>query len=172
VATLIILQIINFMGLFLLWTLIVYGLHRLSHIKHKFNFLYFIHIHHHRVNYSNASERKFNWRYLLFFFGSFYESLDVLITMTLPALVLYFIFPAYGAYILVFHYLYEVFLSENQLDHNPNISGVITNYFSWGKYHLKHHKDVRCNYSLIIPLWDFVFGTQKNGKQEQKLLNG
>jgi len=154
--------IINFTSLFLLWTFIVYLLHRLSHFKHKLNFLYFIHRYHHRVDYNIERIRKFDWRYLLFYFGGFYESLDVVCTMTLPALVLYLIFPIYGGYLLTFHYLYEVFLSEGQLDHNPTITGAVTNYFSWGKYHLKHHKDVRCNYSLIVPFWDFIFGTQKS----------
>src|ERR1700744_2338404 len=138
--------ILNFTFLFLLWTFIVYVLHRLSHIKHKFNFLYFIHRYHHRVDYSIQNRRKFDWRYLLFYFGDFYESLDVICTMTLPAFILYLIFSKYGVYLLAFHYLYEVFLSEGQLDHNPRITGAITKYFSWGEYHLKHPKNVRYNY--------------------------
>jgi len=146
-------------GLFLLWTLVIYFIHRLAHIRHRFNFLYHIHRHHHRVNYLREN-RGFKWHHFIFFFGSFYESLDVWLMMTLPALGLFIWLPAYGICILVFHYLYEVFLSESQLDHNAAITGEVTRYFSWGSYHLGHHRNIRYNFSLMITLWDTIFKTR------------
>ena len=150
-----------FLGLFLLWTLLVYFLHRLAHFRHKRNPLYRIHICHHRVNYFKEENRKFRWCYLLFYFGGLNETLDVLLVLTLPALVVYFIYPPTGVYILCFHYFYEVFFSEGLLDHNPKVKGGITKFFSWGQYHLTHHRTWKYNYSLIITLWDYVFSTKK-----------
>jgi sterol desaturase/sphingolipid hydroxylase (fatty acid hydroxylase superfamily) len=161
VAESIILNVLGILGLFFTWTFLIYALHRLAHVKNRLNFLYFIHRYHHRVNYFTVAKRKLNWKCFFFYFGSWYETIDVLITMTLPAALLFFIFPPYGIYLLVFHYLYEVFLSESLLDHNPKIKGSVVNFFSWGKYHLSHNKDVRFNYSLIITFWDYVFKTQK-----------
>jgi sterol desaturase/sphingolipid hydroxylase (fatty acid hydroxylase superfamily) len=147
--------------LFFLWTLIIYILHRLAHIKHKFNFLYWVHISHHKVNYFKPENRKFKWHYLFFYFGGILETLDVLLILTLPALLIYLIDPKHGLYILFIHYFYEVFLSEGLLDHNPRVEGKITNFFSWGKYHLAHHKSWKYNFSLMITLWDYVFKTVK-----------
>ncbi len=151
----------NGIGLFLLWTLFIYCLHRLAHYRNKFNLLYKIHLYHHKVDYYNEANRKFHWYYLFFYFGGIRETLDVIFMLTLPAVFIYLLFPQYGIYILAFHYLYEVFLSEGALDHNPRIRGPATRFFSWGQYHLIHHKTWKFNYSLIITLWDYVFYTMK-----------
>lgn len=160
----IIINIFIFIGLFLLWTLLVYFMHRLAHIRSKNNPLYYVHLAHHKINYFKEDNRKFKWYYLFFYFGGILETLDVIVMLTVPALSVYLLFPSYGIYILLFHYLYEVFLSEGYLDHNPKINGKITNYFSWGTYHLIHHKTWTHNFSLIITLWDYMFVTQKKPK--------
>lgn len=139
----------------------IYLLHRLAHLRNRFNPLYKIHIHHHKVNYLSDSNRKFKWYYLLFYFGGVYETIDVLILLTLPAVSIYLVYPGVGIYLLFLHYIYEVFFSEGLLDHNPAIKGRVTNVFAWGEYHLAHHKTWKYNYSLIITLWDYVFGTKK-----------
>jgi len=146
--------------LFLLWTLCIYFMHRIAHIKHRLNFLHTIHLNHHRINYWKEGYR-FRWYYLFFYFGSIYASLDVFFMLTVPALFVFLIYPKVGIYILLFHYFYEVFLSEGILDHNPKIKGKITKFFAWGDYHLTHHKNWKKNYSLIITLWDYVFRTIK-----------
>jgi hypothetical protein len=63
-------------------------MHRAAHIKHWLNLLYYIHRHHHLVNYL-AEKHGFKWHHLFFFFGSFYESLDVWLMMILPSLCLF-----------------------------------------------------------------------------------
>jgi sterol desaturase/sphingolipid hydroxylase (fatty acid hydroxylase superfamily) len=148
-------------GLFLLWTLLIYFMHRLAHYRHRFNPLYSIHLSHHKINYLEDENRKFKWYYLLFYFGGVLETMDVLLMLTMPAFMVYFVYPPMGIYLLLFHYLYESFLSEGVLDHNPKIKGKITNFFSWGKYHLIHHKTWKYNYSLMITLWDRVFRTRR-----------
>ena len=62
---------------------------------------------------------------------------------------------------MVFHYVYEVFLSRTVLDHNPKITGKITRFISIGSFHLKHHTNVRCNFSFYITLWDYLFKTDE-----------
>ena len=150
-----------FISLFLLWTLLIYLMHRLAHVKSKFNFLYKLHVAHHKVNYWNEANRTFKWYYIFFYFGSWQATFDVFFILTLPAICISLLFPQPGIYLLVFHYLYEVFLSEGTLDHNPSIKGNLTKYFAWGQYHLTHHKTWKYNYGLIITFWDRVFETRK-----------
>jgi sterol desaturase/sphingolipid hydroxylase (fatty acid hydroxylase superfamily) len=142
---------------FLLWTLYSFIIHRLAHIRSKKNPLHVIHMPHHRYQYSDAK-----WPPLsdfFFWFGGWKESLDVWITFTLPLVVLLFFDPVYGVILLIFHYIYEVFLSRNILDHNPHITGKITRFIPIGSYHLEHHKYYKCNYSFYITLWDTLFRT-------------
>jgi sterol desaturase/sphingolipid hydroxylase (fatty acid hydroxylase superfamily) len=80
---------------------------------------------------------------------------------TFPVLVLCYFFPSYAWPVLLFHYIYEVFLSGLALDHNILIKGKITRFFAWGDYHLYHHVDLHKNYGLVLTLWDHVFGSAK-----------
>lgn len=154
-------NVLIFIVQFFLWTLLVYLIHRAAHYRSKYNFLLKIHLQHHRINYLNKNNRVFKWYYIFFYFGSVKATVDVVLTLTLPAVFVYLMHPPTGVYILIIHYLYEVFLSEGLLDHNPAIRGKLTKVFSWGEYHLKHHKNPKCNFGLIITLWDKVFRTAK-----------
>ena len=149
--------IIKLVVCFLLWTLYSYLIHVFAHLNFRFNFIRRIHMEHHRNNYGDSKWPPFHDYF--FWFGSLNSSLDVWITFTLPLILLTFIDFEVGAALLVFHYFYEVFLSRNVLDHNPNITGKVTNYIPIGIYHLKHHRNYRCNYSFYITLWDHVFRT-------------
>jgi sterol desaturase/sphingolipid hydroxylase (fatty acid hydroxylase superfamily) len=113
------------------------------------------------VNYFKGVE-KFSIGYLFFYFGDIRVTVDVLLTITFPLILLTFLFPSQGLVLLAFHYLHEVFLSERLLDHNPKIKGNITHYFAWGSYHLEHHRNPKSNYSAFVTIWDKVFKTQKN----------
>ena len=154
-------NIFLFVTLFLLWTLLVYLMHRLAHIRHRANVLYYFHVAHHKVDYLKERNRKFKWYYLLFYFGGIRETLDVILILTIPLLIVCFIYPPLAVFLIGFHYIYEVFLSEGLLDHNPSVKGKVTQFFSWGNYHLTHHKTWRYNFSLMITLWDYVFKTKK-----------
>jgi sterol desaturase/sphingolipid hydroxylase (fatty acid hydroxylase superfamily) len=142
---------------FILWTLYSYGIHVLAHTNFKGNFVSALHLRHHAYKYQGNK-----WPPLhdyFFWFGTWRGTLDVWITFTLPLIVLAFFEPAVAAVLLVFHYIYEVFLSRDILDHNPNITGPITRFVPVGAYHLKHHRNFRCNYSFYISIWDHVFKT-------------
>lgn len=150
-------------GVFLAWTLLMYLMHRLAHVVHPANPLWRIHLAHHRVPYLSMGDRN-HWPQpgqFLFWLGSWQLSLDVLISMTLPLLLLCWFLPAEGLTLLVLHYLYEVFLSETRLDHNPRIKGAVTRFFAWGHYHLYHHVNLKRNYGLIVTWWDWLFGTAR-----------
>ncbi|WP_254659860.1 sterol desaturase family protein [Paenibacillus sp. KS1] len=151
------LVIVKVIAYFFLWTLYSYSVHRLAHIPHKKNFLYKIHIVHHRVKYGDSNWPEFSNYF--FWFGSFKASLDIWLTLTLPLIVLVFIDPVPGGILLGFHYVYEVFLAGKVVDHNPRIRGIITRWLSIGAYHLKHHDLYKCNYSFFITLWDHIFQT-------------
>lgn len=157
-------QLIQFVAsvfaVFLLWTCIIYWLHRISHIKHVRNPLWIIHRAHHRLPYFSSAPRYAPSPGQFFFWlGNWKESLDVILVMTIPLILLTIAFPSQGACLLVFHYLYEVFLSESVLDHNPYLKGPWTRFFAWGSFHLVHHVQLQKNFCLMITLWDHVFGS-------------
>jgi len=148
-------------AVFLVWTFAIYWLHRISHLTHPYNPLWQVHRAHHKIPYlSEPSGSKFP-RIGQFFLwlGSWRASLDVILVMTLPALLIALAIPRYGIPLLVFHYVYELFCSEYALDHNPRIKGDIVKYFAWGDFHLFHHTASKNNFGLVITLWDRVFGT-------------
>ena len=149
---------------FLLWTFMIYWLHRWAHISHRLNPLWQIHRAHHAIIYLGKQPTVLRPRWYQYFFwlGDWRASIDVIISMTLPAILIACIWPRYGIPLLVFHYFYEVFFSEYVLDHNPRIQGKITQIFAWGDFHLFHHMAPRKNFCLIITLWDRVFGTAED----------
>jgi len=145
-------------GYFLLWTLWSYGIHRIAHCKiRRFNIIRYIHLKHHAYNYGDSWMPP--WQEYFFWFGNWRSSMDVYITFTLPLVGLSFYDPSYGLTLLAFHYVYEVFLARNVLDHNPNIRGWITRVFPIGEFHTRHHRNIRCNYSFYTTLWDYLFGS-------------
>ncbi|MCB1325913.1 MAG: sterol desaturase family protein [Spirochaetales bacterium] len=147
-------------GCFLLWTFIIYWLHRIGHISHPWNPLYELHKAHHKINYFRQDASPWpDLGQFFFWLGDWKTSLDVFLVMTVPLLGITWLWPAFGLPLLVFHYVYEVFLSEAMLDHNANIRGFTTRYFAWGNFHLYHHVDQKTNYSLMTTLWDWVFGS-------------
>jgi sterol desaturase/sphingolipid hydroxylase (fatty acid hydroxylase superfamily) len=152
---------VGLLAWFLVWTLIMYALHRLGHVHSKRNPFWIVHTAHHRIAYLTRRPVN-NWPKLAQFWlwlGDWRTSLDVFITMTLPLILIAWVVPEYGIPLLVFHYFYEIFLSEHRLDHNPYVSGAITKVFAWGDFHLYHHAHPRKNFGLLITLWDRVFGS-------------
>jgi sterol desaturase/sphingolipid hydroxylase (fatty acid hydroxylase superfamily) len=142
----------------LLWTLTVYGVHFLAHRKFKYNIFNYLHRAHHQVDYRNGGS-KFRWQFLYWNFGDIRVTLDLLVMITMPLLILTWLFPSQGIILLVLHYCDEVFLSETLLDHNPKVKGNFNKFWVWGEYHLKHHKNPRKNLSFVFTFWDKLFGT-------------
>jgi sterol desaturase/sphingolipid hydroxylase (fatty acid hydroxylase superfamily) len=150
---------IKLIGYFMLWGLWSYGMHAFAHskVKRGINFMRYLHVKHHAYEYGDS--RWPPWHDYFFWFGNWRSSLDVYITFTIPLVALALYDPVPGCILLAFHYIYEVFLSRNVLDHNPNITGAITKVVPIGSYHMHHHSDVHCNFSFYLTIWDHVFGT-------------
>lgn len=146
---------------FLVWTMAMYWLHRLSHAWHKRNPLWWVHTAHHRIPYLSRppATRWPHWSQFLWWLGNWRASLDVVLVMTLPLVLIALVVPQWGVPLLVFHYLYEIFLSEHVLDHNPRVTGTLTRFFAWGDFHLHHHAHPRQNFGLLVTWWDRLFGT-------------
>lgn len=149
--------VLKLISYFLLWTLYSYTIHYIAHQDFKYNFLRVCHLKHHEYRYENLKWPPFHD--FFFWFGNWKGTLDVWITFTLPLIALLFIEFEVALCLLAFHYVYEVFLSRDILDHNPNIKGRITNFIPIGVYHMKHHRNFRQNYAFFVTLWDMLFGT-------------
>lgn len=148
---------LELLACFILWTLYSYVMHVIAHSKVKYNFLKYFHVMHHAYRYGESKLPP--WHDYFFWFGCWRSSMDVYLTFTLPLIVLTIFAPKHGMILLAFHYIYEVFLSRNVLDHNEKIDGFITKFIPIGKFHLAHHKYVKCNYSFFISAWDYLFNT-------------
>lgn len=153
---------------FLLWGLWSYGMHVFAHsrVRRRFNFMKTLHFKHHAYNYGASKWPP--WHDYFFWFGDWRSSMDVYVTFTIPLVVLALLDPVPGCILLGFHYVYEVFLSRNVLDHNPNITGPITKLVPIGIYHMRHHRDVHCNFAFYLTLWDHVFGTTEARLQSRR----
>ena len=159
---------LKLIGYFLLWGSWSYGMHVFAHsrVKRRFNFMKVLHIKHHAYAYGESKWPP--WHDYFFWFGDWRSSMDVYLTFTLPLVVLAVLDPLPGCILLGFHYLYEVFLSRNVVDHNPNLTGAVTKVFPVGAYHIRHHRDVHCNYSFFLTLWDHLFGTTEARVQRRR----
>lgn len=83
------------MAALLLWLGLAYGIHRLAHVPARWNLLRRLHAVHHSPRYRELPQR-WRWHHLLLCFGSPAETIDIWITLTLPALLTALMFPAQG----------------------------------------------------------------------------
>ncbi|WP_158218595.1 sterol desaturase family protein [Synechococcus sp. 1G10] len=153
-----------FIAALLAWTGLAYALHRLAHHDGRLNLLHSLHRAHHAPGYL-LQPRILRWHHLLFWFDTSAETLDVWITLTLPALLIAALLPAQGPALLGLHYLYEILLSDQRFDHNPAIGGSITRVLACGTYHLQHHSNPSRHFGLILTLWDHIFGSAADGRE-------
>jgi hypothetical protein len=122
-------EMLLFVTVLLLWLGMAYGIHRLAHWRAPWNLLHRLHAAHHQPVYL-CRARRLRWHHFLLCFGSVSETLDIWFTLTLPLLAISLVLPVQGAILLAFHYLYEIFCSDAQLDHNPSLSGPLTRVFA------------------------------------------
>jgi len=133
---------------FLLWTLILYIIHRLAHV---IPLLKKYHFDHHRV--INLNEVKWNWNNLLLYNDTKYSTIDLWLTEVIPT----FIFSAVTGqwWIIIFYYWWAALIQE-RIEHNKFFDmPVLTS----GKWHLMHHGTGNYNFGLFISLWDRIFKT-------------
>ena len=139
---------------FLLWTLILYTIHR---IVHKTPVLNKIHLDHHSYISKRIQEGKlikWHWSNLFLFNDTWTSTLDLWITEVVPTLIFSLITGQW--WISIFYYLWAAFIQES-IEHNPNINLYP---LTSGKWHLVHHRNSKRNYGLFHPFWDRLFNTE------------
>ena len=134
--------------MFLLWTLMLYWIHRTVHLVPGLREL---HWEHHL--FANQHGTKWHWSNLFFFTDTWKCAIDLWVTEVIPTLLFSYVTGCW--WIFVFYYVWAAFFQEN-LEHNTNIDVPL---LTFGKWHMAHHRRPAKHFGLFIPLWDVVFKT-------------
>ena len=137
---------------FMLWTLMIYWMHRLAHVL---PLLKKVHFGHHRTISTNRPP-KWCFNNILMFQDNWISTVDVVIFELIPTVLFCLITGEW--WILGLYYFWSAFIQES-IEHNPNF-----NKYPWitsGQWHLIHHKK-ECNFGLFTSIWDIVFCTNSN----------
>lgn len=136
---------------FLGWTFVVYWLHRLVHAIPA---LAKFHNDHHR--YINKNETGWHWSNLFLYNDTWLSTLDLWTTEVIPALVFSYFF---GWWFFVVYYIWGAFIQE-AVEHNTKLNLYP---LTSGKWHMVHHRDATKNFGVFLPIWDWLFKTEKHG---------
>ena len=136
---------------FLLWTLLLYLIHR---SMHNVPYLKEIHFDHHRYVNENYGQMAWHWNNLFLFNDNWISTADLWMTEVIPTVLFSYITGHW--WILCFYYIWASLIQE-KLEHNPKIDLYP---FTSGKWHLVHHRNFRKNYGLFHPFWDRIFRTE------------
>ena len=144
-------MIVELILYFLLWTLILYALHRAIHIV---PILKTIHGNHHA--FVNNNKTKWHWSNIFLFNDNWTSTVDLWITEVIPSIIFSWVTGQW--WISIFYYVWAAFFQEN-LEHNPKMK-----YYplTFGQWHLIHHRYPKKNFGLFIPIWDRIFLTEAN----------
>ena len=138
--------------IFLLWTLLIYWMHRLAHALPAMNRF---HMDHHKpVSYTPITG--LHWKNAFLWFDTFESTADQWLTEVIPT-ILFAWFTGHW-WIAVFYYVWAAFIQE-AIEHNPKFD--FYPYITSGKWHLIHHEHPDKNYGVFLPIWDMMFGTYK-----------
>lgn len=135
---------------FLLWTFVLYCIHRLVHV---IPFFKKYHMDHHKVVVLNKSKWELN--NLLLYNDTKYSTVDLWITEVVPSFLFSLITGQW--WVIVFYYFWAALLQE-KIEHNQNLK---IPFLTSGRWHLAHHRNMSYNYGLFIPLWDKLFKTER-----------
>lgn len=108
-------------------------------------------MHHHKFINNNKTGWKLN--NLLLFNDDWKSTIDLWTTEVIPTIV--FATVTNQWWIFVFYYCWAAFFQEN-LEHNRNKDFL---FFTFGKWHLLHHRQLNKNFGLFLPIWDLIFKT-------------
>lgn len=142
---------------FLLWTFLLYWIHRLAHM-YRIPFLTKMHWDHHKQVTTN-NLKGFHWTNFFLFTDTWKSTFDLWLTEILPTLIYCIVTDQW--WIAVFYYIWAAFFQE-AMEHSPKLD--IYPYFTSGRWHLIHHKDSRVNFGLFFPIWDIIFRTASDKK--------
>jgi sterol desaturase/sphingolipid hydroxylase (fatty acid hydroxylase superfamily) len=142
---------IEYIFIFLSWTLCLYGIHR---IIHKIPYLKDFHNDHHL--YVNRHNIKWSCTNFFFFTDTWISTIDLWITEVIPTLIFSTLTGHW--WIFWFYYIWAATLQEN-LEHNKNLNWYL---LTSGKWHMIHHKRPNTNFGLFLPIWDKIFKTYQH----------
>lgn len=137
---------------FIVWTLLMYWMHRFAHVIPGLKDLHFAH---HRYISSNPPPQ-WHWSNLFIFQDNWTSTAEVLVFEFVPTAI--FCWFTGDWWILIFYYCWSAAIQEH-IEHNPKF-----NIYPWltsGQWHLLHHARGTGNYGLFTPVWDLLFGTYK-----------
>lgn len=136
---------------FLLWTFMLYWIHRLAHV---IPFLKKYHFDHHKV--VNLNEVKWSWNNFLLYNDTSKSTIDLWLTEVIPTLLFSMLTGQW--WVIIFYYLWAALIQE-RIEHDSSIDlPVLTS----GKWHLVHHQCGRYNFGLFTSIWDRMFYTNKS----------
>lgn len=142
----------NYIFDFLVWTFVLYWLHRLAHVT---PILRQIHNYHHRCVTQNRHVGKWHYTNIFLFNDNWPSTIDLWVTEVIPTIILSYIINSW--WIFLFYYLWAAFFQES-LEHNPHLNVYP---FTSGVWHLVHHRYPKYNFGLFFPIWDIIFQTQR-----------
>lgn len=142
----------DYLLIFLLWTFVVYWMHRAAH---AISFMRRFHMDHHK-QVSNQTINGLNWKNAFLWFDSKESTIDQWLTEVIPTIVISSITGHW--WLFVAYYIWAAFIQET-VEHNKKIN--LYPFITSGKWHLIHHDDPTKNYGVFVPLWDIIFGTRK-----------
>lgn len=140
---------------FLIWTFMLYWIHR---IGHKISFINYYHSNHHsHINKGLKSgvQNTWHWNNLFLYNDNRESTIDLWLTEVIPTILFSFVTNQW--WVFCFYYVWAAFIQE-PIEHNPNFNMP---FILSGKKHLLHHKQSNINYGLFFPIWDKIFGTYK-----------
>ena len=137
---------------FVLWTFLLYWLHRLAHAN---QFLWKFHSDHH-VQVSQEKNKGQHWANYFLFFDTWKSTADQWLIEILPTILLCFILNDFSLF--VFYWFWAVFIQE-RIRHNKNFN--LYPFLTSGKWHLVHHQFYNRNFGVFTAVWDLVFQTHK-----------
>lgn len=142
----------NYLLIFLLWTFVVYWMHRLAHAT---SFMRGYHLDHH-AQVTEHTIQGLNWKNVFLWFDSWNSTVDQWITEVIPTIIISAITGHW--WLMLFYYVWAAFIQE-AIEHNNKIN--LYPFLTSGKWHLVHHEDPTSNYGVFVPIWDLVFRTWK-----------
>jgi sterol desaturase/sphingolipid hydroxylase (fatty acid hydroxylase superfamily) len=137
---------------FLLWTFIIYWIHRLGHnipVLRKF------HLEHHKFIRNN--QPTWHWNNIFLFNDNWPSTIDYWLTEVIPTAI--FVLITEQWWIGIGFYLYAALIQE-RLEHNRTFN--LYPLYTSGQWHMLHHTSYPCNFGIITPLWDILFKTSKS----------
>jgi sterol desaturase/sphingolipid hydroxylase (fatty acid hydroxylase superfamily) len=142
---------------FLIWTLLVYLIHKIIHRYPKQ--LGKFHFDHHSYVMKNYNRLGWHWSNLLLFNNNFYSTADLWLTEIIPLLITSWLFSTY--WLVLIYWVWAAFIQE-RIEHLYHLN--LYPYLTSGNWHMKHHHNGSCNFGIFFPIWDITFGTNNVGK--------